>query len=100
MEDLDALYEENIEGSNRLKRAKKGLTKIIQRAMLNKLTRFLCVLLILVVIGLAVVVILRDNGVIQVWQRLSVLKWEQSKLYCFKSNFSHEFNKNFNVRIG
>ena len=39
---------------------------ILRRAMLNKLTRCLAVLLVLAVIGLIVVVILKDRGVIVV----------------------------------
>lgn len=49
-----------------MKKVKKGLKVIIKRAMLNKLTRFLMVLVILAVIGLVVVSILVDSGKISV----------------------------------
>ena len=49
-----------------MKKAKKGLKVIIKKAMLNKLTRFLMVLVILAIIGLIVVSVLVDNGTISV----------------------------------
>lgn len=49
-----------------MKKAKKGLKVIIKRAMMNKFTRFLMVLVILAVIGLIVVSILVDKGIIKV----------------------------------
>jgi len=64
MEVLDDVYEQNIDTSHRLERAKKGLIVILRRAMLNKLTRFLVVLLILAIIGLITLYILKGQGII------------------------------------
>lgn len=61
---LDNVYEQNKDIENRLKRVKKGLIVILRRAMMNKCTRFLAVLLVVAVIGLTVVWILRNNGVL------------------------------------
>ena len=49
---------------HRLERAKKGLMVILRRAMLNKLTRCLVILLILAIIGLVTVYILSGQGVL------------------------------------
>jgi uncharacterized Tic20 family protein len=49
---------------SRLNRVKKGLIVILRRAMLNKLTRFLAVLLVVTLIGLIVVWILKGKGVL------------------------------------
>lgn len=57
------MYDENKEGTKRLRRAKRGLKTIIKRAMLNKCTRFLAIITVLALIGLIVVYILKDNGV-------------------------------------
>lgn len=65
IEALDQLEDENKEFKKRIKKAKQGLKVIIKRAMLNKITRFLMVLVLLAVIGLVVVSILKDNGTIQ-----------------------------------
>lgn len=64
MEVLDEVYEQNIDMGHRLERAKKGLMVILRRAMLNKLTRFLVVLLILAIIGLITLYILRGQGIV------------------------------------
>jgi uncharacterized Tic20 family protein len=61
---LDDVYEQNIDMDSRLNRVKKGLIVILRRAMLNKLTRFLAVLLVVTLIGLIVVWILKGNGVL------------------------------------
>lgn len=45
-----------------MKKAKKGLKVIIKRAMMNKITTALMVLVLLAVIGLIVVSVLKDNG--------------------------------------
>jgi len=49
---------------NRLERVKKGLIIIIRRAMLNKLTRCLAILLVLAIIALIVIYILRGGGIV------------------------------------
>ncbi len=61
---LDDVYEQNIDMDSRLNRVKKGLIVILRRAMLNKLTRFLAVLLVVTLIGLIVVWILKGKGVL------------------------------------
>lgn len=66
IEELDNLEDENKEFKKRVRRAKKGLKVIIARALMNKCTRFLLVLVILAIIGLIVVSILVDKGVINV----------------------------------
>ena len=50
--------------SHRLDRAKKGLLVILRRAMLNKLTRCLVILLVLAIIALIVLYILKGQNVI------------------------------------
>ena len=50
--------------TQRLNRVKKGLNVILRRAMLNKCTRFLAVLLILAIIGLIVLYVLRGQGIV------------------------------------
>lgn len=64
IEVLDDVYEQNRDIDSRLNRVKKGLNIILRRAMMNKCTRFLAVLLVIAVIGLIVVWILQNNGVI------------------------------------
>lgn len=49
-----------------MKRLKDGINKILKRAMMDKLTKFLAVFLVLGVIGLIIVYVLQQNGVIKV----------------------------------
>ena len=65
IEGLDAIYEENMDSRKKIKRAKKGLKQILKRAMLNKLTRCLAILVVLAVIGLITVSVLKDKGIIK-----------------------------------
>lgn len=58
---LDQLEDENKEFKKRVKKVKKGLKVIIRRAMLNKITRFLMILVLLAVIALIVVYIVKGN---------------------------------------
>ena len=64
IEVLDNIYEENLEFDNRLNRVKQGLIIILRRAMMNKLTRFLAILLLLAVVALIVLYVLKSNNVI------------------------------------
>ena len=66
IEGLDAIYDENMDSKKKIKRAKKGLKTILKRAMLNKLTRCLAILVLLAIIGLITVSVLKDKGIIKV----------------------------------
>lgn len=68
IEGLDAIYDENMDTRKKIKRAQKGLKQILKRAMLNKITRCLMVLVLLAVIGLITVSILKDKGIIKIPQ--------------------------------
>jgi hypothetical protein len=45
-----------------MKRAKKGLQVIIRRALMNRCTQCLMVLVILAIVGLIVVSVIKDNN--------------------------------------
>lgn len=66
-----------------MKRVKKGLRVIIRRAMLNKCTQFLCVLVVLGVIATIVVYVLKNNGTIESSSDVSSLRIDWFLLYFF-----------------
>lgn len=73
---------------SRLNRVKKGLIIILRRAMLNKCTRFLVVILLLAVVGLIALYILRGKGIV----------WSYLLLILIPNKFCEKFH-NFNDQL-